>query len=80
MIQSQAVALDFIGKRGSAVGRAFALVHFLTFGLTKRFVWDRGCVWVLLGGCLLGVRGYDGMYRVHFVSESAQIELKSGRV
>jgi len=31
-------------------------------------------------GCVVGVRGYDGVSRVYFVPEAAQVELKSGRV
>ena len=33
----------------------------------------------MLRGCLGGVGGYYGMSRVYFVSETAQVELKSGR-
>jgi hypothetical protein len=34
----------------------------------------------LFTGCLGGIRGYQGVSRVIFVSETAQVELKSGRV
>jgi len=34
----------------------------------------------LLKGCLGRVMGYHGVVRVYFVSETAQLELKSGRV
>ena len=34
----------------------------------------------LMRGCLGGVRGHQGVYRARFVSETAQVELKSGRV
>jgi len=36
----------------------------------------RGC----LRGCLVGVRGYEGVSRVSFEPETAQVGLKSGRV
>jgi hypothetical protein len=32
------------------------------------------------GGCLGGVKGYQGVWRVCFVFQPAQVELKSGRV
>jgi hypothetical protein len=44
----------------------------------KRFL--RECVWQFLGGCLRGVTVYAEVSRVYFVSETAQVELKSGRV
>jgi len=34
----------------------------------------------LFRGCLGGVEGHYGVFRVYFVSETAQVELKSGRV
>jgi len=34
----------------------------------------------LSGGCLAGVKGYEGVCMVYHVSETAQVELKSGRV
>jgi len=46
----------------------------------KRLVWDRGCILGLFWGCLGVVMGYEGLCRVYFVSESAQVELRSGRV
>jgi len=46
----------------------------------KRVLWDRGCTSGLFRGCLEGVRGYQGVPRVYFVSETAQVELNSGRV
>jgi len=45
-------------------------------------VW-RGCGGGVAGvwrGCGGGVRGYQGVYRVYFVSETDQVELNSGRV
>jgi len=36
----------------------------------------RGC----LGGVYRGCQGYSGVSGVYFVSETAQVELKSGRV
>jgi len=54
------------------------LVHFSA--QRKRFLWDRGFIQGLSRGCLAGVRVYEGVFRVLFVSETAQVELKSGRV
>ena len=34
----------------------------------------------LFNGCLVGVRGYEGVSIVYFVPETVQVELKSGRV
>ena len=48
--------------------------------LRKRFLWDVGCILGLSRGCVGGVRGCKGVFRVHFASEMAQVELKSGRV
>ena len=50
------------------------------FGSTERFLWDRGCTSGLFRGCLGGVKWYLGEFRVYFVSETAQDELKSARV
>jgi hypothetical protein len=58
--------------------QGFTLVHFSA--QRKRFVWDRECIQGLFGVCLVGVRGYEGVPRVYFVSETAQVELKDGRV
>ena len=33
----------------------------------KRFLWDRGCIQRLLLGCLGGVKGYCGVFRVFFI-------------
>jgi hypothetical protein len=46
----------------------------------KRFRWDKGCIKRLFRGCSGGVRNYEVVIRVYFVSELAQVELKSGRV
>jgi hypothetical protein len=46
----------------------------------KRFLWDRGCTQGSFRGCLGGDEGCDGVFRVDFVSETAQVELKGGRV
>ena len=54
------------------------LVHFSA--QRKRFLWDRGCIQGFLRGCVGGVRGYHGTFRVCFVSETAQVELKWARV
>ena len=62
----------------SAVRQGLTLVHFSA--QRERFLWDRGCAQGLFGGCLGGVWGYYGVSTVYFVSETAQVELKSGRV
>jgi hypothetical protein len=46
----------------------------------KRFVWNRGCIQGLFWGCSGGVRGHQGVSRVYFESETAQVELRSGPV
>jgi len=58
--------------------QGLTLVHF-SAQLT-RFLCDRGCVKGLFRGCLGGVGGYLGVFTVYFVSETTQVELKSGRV
>ena len=61
--------------------QGLTLVHFSA--QLKRIVWDRGafggclgCVWEVSGGS----KEYQGVFRVYFVSETAQVELRSGRV
>jgi len=46
----------------------------------KCFLCHRECTESLCGGWFGGARGHSGMFRVHFVSEMAQVELKGGRV
>ena len=58
--------------------QGLTLVHYSA--QRKRFLWDRGCVQRLFRGCLRDVKRYQGVLRVYFVSETAQVELKSGRV
>jgi hypothetical protein len=45
---------------------------FCGIGVENRVVYSRGCVGV--------TRGYLGGFRVHFVSETAEVELRNGRV
>ena len=45
----------------------------------KRFMWDSGCIRGCIWG-VLGCFGVTGVARVYFVSETAQVELKGGRV
>ena len=45
----------------------------------ERFLWDSGCIQGLLRGCLSGFRGHYGVFMVYCVSETSQVELKSGR-
>ena len=63
-------------RRSSDHGRT--LVHFSA--QRERFPWDGGCMQGLISGCLEGVRGHKGASGVYFESETAQVELKSGRV
>jgi hypothetical protein len=54
--------------------QGLTLVHFSA--QRERFEWDRGA----FRGCSGGVKGNYGVCRLHFVSETAQVELKCGRV
>jgi len=58
--------------------KGLTLVHFSA--QRKRFLWDRWCIQGLFKGCSGGMRRCSGALRVYFVSETAQVELKSGRV
>jgi hypothetical protein len=56
-------------------------LHSSTFRLNvSAFCGIRGCIYELFFGCLAGGRGHQGVFRVYFVSETAQVEMKSGRV
>jgi hypothetical protein len=60
--------------RSPTSNQGLTLVHFLA--QRKRFVWEgvaSGVVWEVF-------RGYQGVSRVYFVSEMAEVELKGGRV
>jgi hypothetical protein len=46
----------------------------------KRFLLNSGCNQGLSMGCSGSTVGYYGVFRVYFVSETAQVELNSGRV
>ena len=59
-------------------GQGLTLVHFSA--QCKRFLWDRRCIQGLFRGCLRVVRAYEGVCRVYLMSETAQVELKSGQV
>jgi hypothetical protein len=65
----------------STMDQGLTLVHFSA--QRKRFLWDRGAsggrIWGLSRGRLGHARGYEGVSKVAFVSETAQVEL-SGRV
>jgi len=61
----------------AAANQGLTPVHFST--QRKRFLWDRVCIKGLFRGCFGGVRGYwgcQGVFRVYYVSETAQVELK----
>jgi len=62
----------------AASEQGLTLVHFSA--QRKRFLCDMGCISELFKGCLASGRGYQGVFRVYFVSERALFELKSGRV
>ena len=61
--------------------QGLTLVHFSA--QLKRILWDRSALW---GGSVGveevsgGIKEYQGVFRVYFVSETAQVELRSGRV
>ena len=58
------------GQARRAAGRrqGLTLVHFSA--QLKRFLWDRGCIQALFRGGAGGIRGYCGVCRVYFVSET----------
>jgi nicotinamide mononucleotide (NMN) deamidase PncC len=58
--------------------QGLTLVHFSP--QRKHFMWAEGCTSGLFGRCLGGVGGNEGVFRVYFVSETVEVELKSGRV
>ena len=69
------------GTPPPARAQGLTLVH--VSAQLKRILWDKGA----LGGCLRGVqevpgviKEYQGVFRVYFVSETAQVEVRSGRV
>jgi len=64
-------------REGTAT-QGHTLVHFSA--QLKRLLWDRGCMQGLFGGCSGGVTKHKGVFSVYFVSETAQVELQSGRV
>jgi len=65
-------------ERAPPPGQGLTLVQFSA--QRKHFLLDRGCIEGLLRGGYGGVRGYEGVFRVYFVSEMAQVEQKRGRV
>jgi len=52
----------------TAVVQGLTLVHFST--QLRRFLWDRGCIYGVFWGCLGGVRGYQGVFRVCFCARN----------
>ena len=54
-------------------------LHSSTFRLNVSAICGIGGAFGCCLGCLRGVGGYLGFFRVCFVSETAQIELRSGR-
>ena len=57
----------------NSAGQGLTLVHFSA--QRKRFLWDRLQLWVAHGVCRK-YNGYEGVFRVTFQSETAQVELK----
>jgi hypothetical protein len=62
-------------SRNGSSSQGLTLVRFSA--QRKHFLWDRGCKEGVCRGCVGGVLGNEGVY---FVSETAEVELKSGRV
>jgi hypothetical protein len=58
--------------------QGLTLAHFSA--QLKRLLYVRGCIKGLFRGCLGGGTGYWGRLGCVFVSETAQVELNSGRV
>ena len=48
----------------AAHGQGLTLVHFVA--QCKQFLWDRGCIYGLFGGCLGDIIGYQRVFRVCF--------------
>jgi len=68
-------------RPGTDANQGLTLVHFSA--QLMRILSDRGAFRDCLGGIQgvsRGIKEYQGMFRVYYVSESAQVELRSGRV
>ena len=61
-----------------ASGQGLTLVHFSA--QLKHFLLGRGCIQRLFEGCSGDFSGYCGVCRVYIVSETAKVQLGSGRV
>jgi hypothetical protein len=67
-----------VGRGGGGGGRG---VHSSTFRLNvSAFCETGGAIRCCFRGCVGGVMGDQGVFRVYFVSETALVELKSGGV
>ena len=70
-----------VGHANGAAGRG---LHSSTFRLNVSALCGIGVHFGGLSGifrwCPVGVRGYEGVFMVYSVSETAQVELKTGRV
>ena len=62
----------------TAFMQGLTLVHFSA--QRKRILWDRECIQGLFRGVFRGCQGVLAGGRVYFVSETAQVELRRGRV
>jgi hypothetical protein len=63
---------------GFASSQGLTLVHFSA--QLERFFWGRGCAWGLCSPCSGGATGCLGCIGYFLVSDTAQVELRSGRV
>ena len=55
-----------VQEPGGARAQGLTLVHFSA--QRQRFLWIRGCIAGLFKWCVCGFRGYEGWYRVCFMS------------
>jgi len=70
-----------LALKACTAGQGLTLVHFPA--QLQHIMLDRGALRNCLSGVQEvsgGVTGYQGVFRVYFVSETAQVELRSGRV
>ena len=62
-------------RRADGVGQGLTLVHFSA--QLERFLWDRGCAYGSCSPRQVGVRGCLKCVGCYFVSDMAQVQLKS---
>jgi len=71
------ITIDCPGKTGLVVGRG---LHSSTFRLDVTALYGIGGAFRVVQGGSRGVQGYQQVFRVYIVSETAQVELESGQV